>query len=607
VCLLLSATSLFAQDDERQFFRLDETQGEPLDLRQLQQQFNDGAATIKLELDGQGGVRAAQIYQLSPNKEALAEALANTMRTWRYKEGASGVMYVSVSIPNASQAASEGRAPAIALDLRGLKIDNKNITINMESAHHKDLVAQRGFDGKNITITAIPAELEPKFDKPFWEYAVVVLKQLGTFFQWLFAITFVALLGAWWINIKRVFMPTWEPINKTGWPIIRDISAYLSQAKAQKFDSDQSKEVAKIWENVITNTHSDSDLWSKYELDVHASEIRKRIADASFEEVAKVLKEYTWKVKDKQYSLLELVGGDFLYRFNHENGSKSQDTNELKKQVLAKLREKKQDASSAEFKKLEKTIKSVEAALAEEDIRETLIKYDYGEFLETERALEPRPVTEIRNDIERILDDLQEIHDELNSNGNSLPKAREKERSSGQCGYMSKEQYEERKEFLWKHFGEPRIEEARRICQRFRNFPLFQIFESGLENHKVNRNNWWASQEIDRSVDRTATIKVDERRGRLDWIWAIGSLSPLFGLFGTVWGISQAFAKIKDITDQQELMRRLAGDINVALSTTIVGLVIAVLALISYYVFKSVVDNQAALIEKYFTDITNKA
>jgi biopolymer transport protein ExbB/TolQ len=93
----------------------------------------------------------------------------------------------------------------------------------------------------------------------------------------------------------------------------------------------------------------------------------------------------------------------------------------------------------------------------------------------------------------------------------------------------------------------------------------------------------------------------------LDWLWAIGSLSPLFGLFGTVWGISQAFGKIKGVTDTRLLMQKLAGDINIALSTTIVGLLLAVPAFIFYYYFKYRIDNDATRIERYFSEITNRA
>ncbi len=160
----------------------------------------------------------------------------------------------------------------------------------------------------------------------------------------------------------------------------------------------------------------------------------------------------------------------------------------------------------------------------------------------------------------------------------------------------------------WDNGGKPHIIGALEICkQQKENYPLFEIFESGLQNHLVNGNKWWTSQEVDRAVDRTAAIRVEERRGPLDWLWAIGSLSPLFGLFGTVWGISQAFGKIKGVTDTRLLMQKLAGDINIALSTTIVGLLLAVPAFIFYYYFKYRVDNDATRIERYFGEITNRA
>lgn len=197
----------------------------------------------------------------------------------------------------------------------------------------------------------------------------------------------------------------------------------------------------------------------------------------------------------------------------------------------------------------------------------------------------------------------------------NLVRIRETYHHSGNGGALSQAEglkmAEEEKiynRFLWDYLGKPKIKAALTICRKQKSeFPLFEIFESGLQNHQLNRNNWWSSQEIDRSVDRTASVKIEERRGPLDWLWAIGSLSPMFGLFGTVWGISQAFGKIKGVTDTRLLMQKLAGDINVALATTIVGLILGVVAFIFYYWFKSRLDNDATRIEKYFTDITNKA
>ena len=115
------------------------------------------------------------------------------------------------------------------------------------------------------------------------------------------------------------------------------------------------------------------------------------------------------------------------------------------------------------------------------------------------------------------------------------------------------------------------------------------------------------SQEIDRSVDRTLVTKIDERKGALDLLWALAGIFPMVGLLGTVFGISEAFGKIKDITDPRDLMTRLAGDINVALSTTIDGLIIGLIAVMCYYILKYRFEALAGRVDQYFIDITNKA
>ncbi len=150
---------------------------------------------------------------------------------------------------------------------------------------------------------------------------------------------------------------------------------------------------------------------------------------------------------------------------------------------------------------------------------------------------------------------------------------------------------------------ETALKEAEKRAEQ--GFELFDVFVAGLSNHLANRNEWYASQEIDRAVDRALADKVDTRRSNLDSLWAIGAIAPLVGLFGTVWGISKAFAKIQGIHEAELRMAKLAGDINIALSTTIAGLIIGIVAFVSYYAFKDRIERQASAVSNYFIRITN--
>jgi biopolymer transport protein ExbB/TolQ len=163
-------------------------------------------------------------------------------------------------------------------------------------------------------------------------------------------------------------------------------------------------------------------------------------------------------------------------------------------------------------------------------------------------------------------------------------------------------------DLTWELWAEPAIDAAIRIAkpQAEQGIDKFKVFRAGLENHKANRIAWWTSQEVDRAVDRALGEILDSRKSTLDWLWAVGAISPLVGLFGTVWGISQAFAKVQKIQEPQLRMAKLAGDINVALSTTIVGLVLAIFAFFLYYLFKGLIERNGLKQTNYFTEITNQ-
>ncbi len=177
---------------------------------------------------------------------------------------------------------------------------------------------------------------------------------------------------------------------------------------------------------------------------------------------------------------------------------------------------------------------------------------------------------------------------------------------------LSPEQEKAISKKMWYYFGEPNIKKARDICHAANKsngdegYTLFEVYESGLQNHLINQNNWWASQEIDRAIDRTSVIKIDESGSMIDSLWAFAGIFPMVGLLGTVVGISSAFGEIKD-KPPQELMTELAGHINVALSTTIDGIILGLASVAIYYFFKSRMDTRADSLERYFINITNKA
>lgn len=102
------------------------------------------------------------------------------------------------------------------------------------------------------------------------------------------------------------------------------------------------------------------------------------------------------------------------------------------------------------------------------------------------------------------------------------------------------------------------------------------------------------------STDAVAVEAVEEQRPRLDrfmvTLSTIITAAPLLGILGTVVGIIESFR----ILGQQSTLtdpREVAGGIATALLTTALGLVVALMTLFPYMVFKSHVDRALGRLE----------
>ena len=109
-----------------------------------------------------------------------------------------------------------------------------------------------------------------------------------------------------------------------------------------------------------------------------------------------------------------------------------------------------------------------------------------------------------------------------------------------------------------------------------RAFGRSQQFHSGAES--VRQFAAESLQEIGQNLLR-----------RAEWCQIIGSVAPMVGLFGTVYGMIQAF-NLLGIAEGQPAYDQLAGAISVALVTTFWGLLVAIPALFFYSIFRSRIE-----------------
>ena len=76
---------------------------------------------------------------------------------------------------------------------------------------------------------------------------------------------------------------------------------------------------------------------------------------------------------------------------------------------------------------------------------------------------------------------------------------------------------------------------------------------------------------------------------QIEWLNLIGNISPMLGLFGTVWGMILAFQTLAASGGTADPVK-LSDSIGIALVTTLLGLAIAIPALAVYAVMRNRVD-----------------
>lgn len=125
-----------------------------------------------------------------------------------------------------------------------------------------------------------------------------------------------------------------------------------------------------------------------------------------------------------------------------------------------------------------------------------------------------------------------------------------------------------------------------------------KLFHAGFKEFARLRNNQGLDQQqvLDASYRAMRVVhsrELDRLESNLSFLATIGSISPYVGLFGTVWGIMNAFIGLGSV--QQATLAMVAPGIAEALIATAMGLFAAIPAVIAYNRFTyrvEKVDNQ---------------
>ena len=144
-------------------------------------------------------------------------------------------------------------------------------------------------------------------------------------------------------------------------------------------------------------------------------------------------------------------------------------------------------------------------------------------------------------------------------------------------------------------------EGAARLSRLLRNdpSPLGRIIATGLQHLG------WPKMENMEAVQTRARHEIVRLESGLFVLEVIVGIAPLLGLLGAVAGLVQVFAAFGDNANQSD-PRIIARGISEALSTTIVGLAIAIPSLIAYSYFSKKVETMAAEMESLVAELLAK-
>lgn len=111
-----------------------------------------------------------------------------------------------------------------------------------------------------------------------------------------------------------------------------------------------------------------------------------------------------------------------------------------------------------------------------------------------------------------------------------------------------------------------------------------------------------AFENIDRSLRQTARSAVSRLEYAVGFLATVGSAAPFIGLFGTVWGIMNAFAYIDP---SRPILETVTPHIAEALVATAVGLLAAIPAVMAYNWLSGRLSNLQVHLDDFATDYLN--
>lgn len=168
--------------------------------------------------------------------------------------------------------------------------------------------------------------------------------------------------------------------------------------------------------------------------------------------------------------------------------------------------------------------------------------------------------------------------------------------------------------FLDKFWASKRLDDIYRVAERNKTSPLAAMFRAGyVELSKVKKSQQTSdgsmhdkmgdADNVERALTRARTSERTKLENLLPFLATTGSAAPFIGLFGTVWGIMEAFIAIANSGHAE--LSEVSGPIAEALVTTALALASAVPAVVSYNYFQRRLKVLSAEMQNFGNDFMN--
>src|SRR5215472_5245549 len=126
-----------------------------------------------------------------------------------------------------------------------------------------------------------------------------------------------------------------------------------------------------------------------------------------------------------------------------------------------------------------------------------------------------------------------------------------------------------------------RLQDVAAVSDQFKPSPLVPVFESAYDEFRRQGESNVAA--VQRAAQIASSEELTRLERRMPWLATTGAVAPFIGLFGTVWGIVDAFHGLGN--EGAATLRAVAPGVSEALITTAAGLAAAIPAVIAYNMF----------------------